>query len=510
MRLESGNLIYDFGENISNIVWSADGKVLSVVKTNNDRLDFLYDAKGERVRKLTFDAVTVTNKNTYYIRDANGEVLAIYEGESTDANPRYNVMFSEWLIYGSKSHGRFARTKEPNPSPNLMMYDPTVLYNPVLLTGGPPTHTRKLSFKDYELKDHLGDVRLVFSDLKLRPAYGENDFRLDQREASNYYPFGMIMPGLHWNTTSFSSRFAFNGMMKDDGIKGLGNSYNTEFRMFDPRIGRWLSKDPVAKPWESTYAGMGNNPIGMIDPLGDDAYVQSQTGSTCSDDKNDYFYYALKYWREATQDKIDFFEVSPGTIKIEILEEAKNPDVTTQALRMVIKDPSFVLYSQEIVQNPMEINNYSAESQTIIFPWVENKLKKGESVTTDIPIVINPFISESYMVEDMCSKKGMKIQKIDIPSKIIHEFWHFLSCSGCDIVDGYLVQRKSNWYFEEDPQGKGKIKLKSTYYPDPDNGNKTILHKSEVKVMRNERKFQEDRHYPNLRKLPNEKNKKKR
>ena len=39
--------------------------------------------------------------------------------------------------------------------------------------------------------------------------------------------------------------------------------------MNDPRLaGRWWSTDPITKPWESPYAGYGNNPVSFIDPMG--------------------------------------------------------------------------------------------------------------------------------------------------------------------------------------------------------------------------------------------------
>jgi len=92
-------------------------------------------------------------------------------------------------------------------------------------------------------------------------------FGLNVKEVNNYYPFGMMEPGLCFNSEDY--RFGFNGMEKDDEIKGVGNSYTTDYRMNDPRIGgRWLSLDPIVKPWESPYAGYGNNPIVFVDPEG--------------------------------------------------------------------------------------------------------------------------------------------------------------------------------------------------------------------------------------------------
>ena len=67
-------------------------------------------------------------------------------------------------------------------------------------------------------------------------------------------------------------RYGFGGMEQDGELKGIGNSYTTLFRQYDPRTGRWWSNDPVYKPWESSYVGYGNNPILFIDPHGDDIF----------------------------------------------------------------------------------------------------------------------------------------------------------------------------------------------------------------------------------------------
>lgn len=65
-------------------------------------------------------------------------------------------------------------------------------------------------------------------------------------------------------------RYGFNGMERDDEIKGSGNSYTTEFRQYDPRLGRWLSLDPLMSkyPHFSPYIAFNNNPIYFVDPDG--------------------------------------------------------------------------------------------------------------------------------------------------------------------------------------------------------------------------------------------------
>ncbi|MGD1845483.1 MAG: RHS repeat domain-containing protein [Salibacteraceae bacterium] len=70
-------------------------------------------------------------------------------------------------------------------------------------------------------------------------------------------------------------RYAFNGEEKDDDWKGLGNSYDYGARMHDPRLGRWLSIDPLAEdyPMFSTYHFTANSPIMMIDEEGKDIWL---------------------------------------------------------------------------------------------------------------------------------------------------------------------------------------------------------------------------------------------
>ncbi|MNK04933.1 hypothetical protein D3C87_228060 [compost metagenome] len=85
---------------------------------------------------------------------------------------------------------------------------------------------------------------------------------------SDYYPFGMQMPDRHSNDDKY--RYGYNGMEKDKEMHGEGNSYTTEFRQYDPRLGRWLSLDPLMAdyPGMSPYVAFNDNPVYYVDPLG--------------------------------------------------------------------------------------------------------------------------------------------------------------------------------------------------------------------------------------------------
>ncbi len=74
------------------------------------------------------------------------------------------------------------------------------------------------------------------------------------------------------NTGEFDDdyRFGFNGMEKDNEVNGIGNSLDFGARIYDSRLGRWLSLDPLANkyPDMSAYVGIGNDPINLTDPDG--------------------------------------------------------------------------------------------------------------------------------------------------------------------------------------------------------------------------------------------------
>jgi RHS repeat-associated protein len=71
-------------------------------------------------------------------------------------------------------------------------------------------------------------------------------------------------------------RYGFNSMEKDNEINVNGGSYDFGARIYDSRLGRWMSLDPVRNTSWSSYASFKNSPIAIIDPNGEtDFYNQS-------------------------------------------------------------------------------------------------------------------------------------------------------------------------------------------------------------------------------------------
>ena len=97
------------------------------------------------------------------------------------------------------------------------------------------------------------------------------------RTCSDYSPFGVELDG---RSVSGGYRFGYQGSEKDNEFKGDGNSYTTEFRQLDPRLGRWLTIDPLFGkfPDMTPYNAYGNNPILNIDEKGDTIKVSTKKG----------------------------------------------------------------------------------------------------------------------------------------------------------------------------------------------------------------------------------------
>ena len=126
--------------------------------------------------------------------------------------------------------------------------------------------------------NHLGNVLVTVSDKKI--GHSTNGTTIDYYEAdvvsaSDYYPFGMQMPGRSFSVGSY--RYGFNGQEKSDEIDPNGNSMTAEFWQYDSRIGRRWNVDPVRKDYESPYLCFGGNPIWMSDAKGN-VYIPRNGG----------------------------------------------------------------------------------------------------------------------------------------------------------------------------------------------------------------------------------------
>jgi hypothetical protein len=96
--------------------------------------------------------------------------------------------------------------------------------------------------------------------------------------ATDYYPFGMVMPGRSVDTEKY--RYGFNGQQKDDEIahnESSGSHNFAEFWMYDTRTARRWNLDPIFEYSKSQYCTFRGNPIINVDIRGDspDSYCEN-------------------------------------------------------------------------------------------------------------------------------------------------------------------------------------------------------------------------------------------
>jgi hypothetical protein len=89
-------------------------------------------------------------------------------------------------------------------------------------------------------------------------------------------------------------RYGYNSQEKVDEIAGAGNHTTAEFWEYDTRLGRRWNRDPVVKPWESSYTCFANNPIWFSDVNGDDGTQTSSGDGIMTGDLNEVVVHSTK------------------------------------------------------------------------------------------------------------------------------------------------------------------------------------------------------------------------
>jgi len=240
-----GNLISDVSEKISNITWTVYGKINAITKTDGTNISYTYDASGNRISK------TVNSKATFYVRDASGNVMSIYNKDATINNN--HLTQSEIHLYGSSRLGIYNLTND-------------VEY-PDLKAGRIFTFSRGNKF--FELSNHLENVLATVSDKKVGFVTNSDGvidyFTADVVSAQDFYPFGMLMPSRKYSIANTNYRYGFNGKENDKDIENAAQDYG--MRIYDGRLGRFLSVDPITKkyPELTPYQFASNRPVDGID-----------------------------------------------------------------------------------------------------------------------------------------------------------------------------------------------------------------------------------------------------
>jgi RHS repeat-associated protein len=196
-----------------------------------------------------------TYPTNVYLRDASGNVMAIYETiNPSNTSPIDNIAVKEIPIYGSTRLGQYRPFKDELGQVDL-------------------NKKTALGQRIYEFANHLGNVLVTLTDNKVPQTDGT--YKAIVLSASDYYPFGMVMKERTFANSEY--RFGFNGKENDTdfGDKQLIQDYG--FRLYCPEIVRFVSVDPLSPsyPWYTPYQFAGNKPILCVDLDGGEEKVSN-------------------------------------------------------------------------------------------------------------------------------------------------------------------------------------------------------------------------------------------
>ncbi len=386
---EIGQLISDNQEEIEKIEWKVTGKVHKITRTTvstKDNLEFVYDAMGNRIiKKVTNQSNELVSK-TYYIRDAQGNCMSIYTLKEdiilgTPETVERNLSLTERSIYGSSRVG-VENINEVIASDNLG----NINVNTDLI--------QTIGDKRYELSNHLGNVLQVVTDRKL--AVSDDDVTVDYYVAdvvsqSDYFPFGMLLPNRNESTPEY--RYGFNGMEKDDEVTNQeGTSYDFGARFYNPRVGRWLSRDALEfkYPYLSPYNYVANSPTTLVDKDGKDHIYFDASGN------------------------VVFIEKTPGaniylqTIEVQY-ESLGFPHVTIDKLKILDYDDGTVLnyvnqtqtwheFVSNLQENDVWIKLTDQQRENILFRYtLDFNTKRLDSYGYMYMLALSPVIVVAYL-----------------------------------------------------------------------------------------------------------------
>ena len=129
----------------------------------------------------------------------------------------------------------------------------------------------------YQYKDHLGNVRLSYTDNN-NDGIIQTGSNTEIIEESNYYPFGLKQKG--YNGNIIGSENNYKTYLGQEINKDLGlNWLSFRYRNYNPEIGRFFGVDPVSEDYLSisTYQFAHNSPVWKIELEGLEGYPLTGT-----------------------------------------------------------------------------------------------------------------------------------------------------------------------------------------------------------------------------------------
>ncbi|MCF2875875.1 RHS repeat-associated core domain-containing protein, partial [Tenacibaculum sp. Cn5-1] len=287
-RYDVYGIVYDKNGNIINLRRDGHTNVEATSFGVMDNLVYSYD-NGNKLTKVldngndTYGFKDGANTTTEYTYDVNGNM-------KTDANkgitnivynhlnlPTQVTIGGQNIIYTYDAAGMKLKKVVNGTTTEYAgnyMYENNVLQffnhsEGYVKVGNVTSSAVEMSYV-YQYKDHLGNVRLSYTD-------SNNDGIITPSteiiEESNYYPFGLKHKGYSGNVSSLGNsvaqKFGYNGKELNEELGIQWHDFGA--RNYDATLGRWMNLDAKAELYfnSTPYSYVRNSPVMRIDPNGD-------------------------------------------------------------------------------------------------------------------------------------------------------------------------------------------------------------------------------------------------
>lgn len=258
----TGNLTRDQQGQVGSVKWSVYGHPLVIGRSGGamgevEYIRYTYDGQGNRIGKEVKRRGQGPKEYEWYVRDGQGHALAVYRYRDSQGV----LTLAERGLYGSSRLGSWTGSLNVEGA-NVKAEGGVVV---PLLGRGYGWQTRR-GEKFFELSNHLGNVLVTVSDRKTGlPSSADpgviGSYRAEVVSVSDYYPFGMPMPGRtihtdkyrYWMYINFSkpvlSRSGQFAIVEIDkvcyGLCGEGftcilKNVNGKWQLYK-RVERWIS-----------------------------------------------------------------------------------------------------------------------------------------------------------------------------------------------------------------------------------------------------------------------------
>ncbi|MDX2245973.1 MAG: RHS repeat-associated core domain-containing protein [Bacteroidia bacterium] len=227
----SGNLKQDLNKGISSIVYNHLNKPTLITFSNGKKIQYIYDASGAKLRQKVFgNGGSSTTVETDYVGPFH------YEDNDGDGSSATTA-----IQFFAHEEGRVRRAGSD------------------------------LIYETF-LKDHLGNVRVMFADMNGDGAVSPDPVNGEVLQVDHYYPFGLRMAGLSL-VPAVKNSYLFTGKEAQDEL-GLG-WIDFGARMYDAAASRWNGVDGMAEKYLpiSPFVYVANNPLLFVDPNGKEIII---------------------------------------------------------------------------------------------------------------------------------------------------------------------------------------------------------------------------------------------